>query len=76
MYPELDKWHKVPLGSASGGGLLSTAVPFANGPVLDEPLPLVPFTQGNEGICFSCAGANALRSAGDHCEFLQCTVPG
>ena len=31
-----------------------------------RPSPLVPFTQGKKGICFSCAGANALESAGDH----------
>ena len=77
VYPELDKWHKVPLGSAasdsasvaggaSGGGLLSMAVPFANGSVVDESLPLVPFVQGKKDICFSCSGANALQSAGDH----------
>jgi len=77
VYPELDKWHKVPLGSAasdsasvaggaSGGGLLSMAVPFADGSVVDESLPLVPFVQGKKDICFSCSGANALQSAGDH----------
>jgi len=32
-------------GGASGGGLLSMAVPFANGSVVDESLPLVPFVQ-------------------------------
>jgi len=26
----------------------------------------VPFTQGKDDICFSCAGANALKNAGDH----------
>ena len=77
VYPELDKWHKVPLGSAAsdsasavsgsgGGGLLSSAVPFADGSVLDAPFPLVPFTQGMEDICYSYAGANALERAGDH----------
>ena len=78
VYPELDKWHKVPLGSAAsdsasalggagGGGLLSMTVPFTpDGPVVDESLLLVPFTQGKEDICFSCAEANALESVGDH----------
>ena len=77
VWPELDKWHKVPLGSAasdsasaaggaSGGGLLSMAVPFADGSVVDESPPLVPFTQGKEDTCYPCAGANALESAGDH----------
>lgn len=77
VWPELDKWHKVPLGSAasdpasaagdaSGGGLRSAAVPSApDGSVVDESLPPVPFAQGTEDTCFSCAGANALGVAGD-----------